>query len=206
MKITNRDISFIICSLTFYSLFQTISCAHDKCEIRELHHHGRTTVCLGHSPNLGKKQLDHFFDCHLGENTKILYLTSQQNLDDSHLGMLANSKQASTIVELNLMRTNVTYDGIVSLWRSKILGSIRDDEPIYERYYNMPVSVIKIEIGHTPALMQYAELLKKGKNIFPLPLSKDFGITYLDYTGGGNSGVVVGFRDIILMNHGKEIK
>ncbi|AIK96903.1 hypothetical protein [Candidatus Odyssella acanthamoebae] len=205
MKIKNINVSFIIGSLTFYGLLTSVGWTHDQCGIKELHHHGRATVCLGYGPQLSKEQLAHFFDEHLEKNTKIMYFNAQENLNDNHLEVLSKSKQAATVIELDLMRTKVTYDGIASLWRSPILGSVRDDEAVYEKYYNLPVSVIKVEIGHTPALKSYKEFLRKGKKIFPLPLRKDFEITYRGYTGE-SSEAVEGFKEIVLLNHGKEIK
>ncbi|MBW8309964.1 MAG: hypothetical protein K0M45_10105 [Candidatus Paracaedibacteraceae bacterium] len=205
MKIKNINVPFIIGSLTFYGLLPSVGWTQDQCGIKELPHHGRATVCLGHSSTLTQAQLDHFFDCHLSTNTKIMYFNAQKNLNDGHLDVLSKSKQAATVIELDLMRTKVTYDGIASLWRSPILGSIRDDEAVYEKYYNLPVSVIKVEIGHTPALKSYKEFLRKGKKIFPFPLRKNFKITYRDYTGEGRE-IVKGFKEIVLLNHGKEIE
>lgn len=115
-------------------------------------------------------------------------------------------RRASTITGVNLSKTGVTYDGIVALWRSPILGKVRDDEPVYENYYNKPVSIIKIEIGHTPALENYKQLLRiKDKKNFPLPLLNPFTIRYLNYTGSSYKEMH-GFKDIIITNHGKEIE
>lgn len=102
------------------------------------------------------------------------------------------------------MGTDVTYDGIAHLWKSKILGSVRDDEPVYDQFYNLQVSVIVIEIGHTPAFKQYQNILQqKQKKIFPLPLLKEFGINNLKYTGENSEEEIIGFKRIIILNHGK---
>ena len=121
-------------------------------------------------------------------------------MNDEKLAILANYSKDLKCKYLNLSNSDVTYDGIVLLWRSKTFGSVSDDEPIYERYYNLQVSVVKIEIKNTPALKQYNELLIKGKKIFPLPLRKNFDIIYFN-----SDEKQIGFKDIILLNCGKVI-
>lgn len=119
-------------------------------------------------------------------------------MNDEKLAILANYSQSGEIKYLNLSNSDITYDGIVSLWRSKTFGGIRYDDPIYERYYNLPVSVIKLEIKNTPALDQYKKFTRQGKNIFPLPLRKDFTIIY-------KNEKQIGFKEIVLLNNGKMI-
>ena len=196
--------------LMFFCINITPTQGHDHCQILDLsdvHHHGRTTVCLAQLSKLTKLQLDHFLTSHLENNTKCLKLNYQINLDDSHLKTLAESKLSGRIIRLDLMGTSVTYDGIALLWKSKTLGSVRDDEAVYDQFYNLQVSVIMIEIGHTPALQQYINVREtKQKRIFPLPLRKEFVIHNLSYAGENSQEDTIGFKKIILLNHGEEIE
>jgi len=117
------------------------------------------------------------------------------------------SKLGGRIVRLNLMGTSVTYDGIALLWKSKYLGSVRDDETVYDQFYNLQASVVMIEIGHTPALQQYKDILQsREKKIFPLPLRKEFEITNLSYAGDSSQEEAMGFKKVILFDHGKKLE
>jgi hypothetical protein len=194
---------YILGSLTYFFI-QNIAFATDYCDFGDVHHHGSKTLCLGHRPDLSTEELNHFFKFHLEENIKYLSLKYQKNLTDKHLKKLAKNPKASSINCLNLSRTSVTYDGIVALWNSKNFGSVRD-EPIYEDYYNKPISIIKIEIGHTPALETYEKLKKnsEGKSIFPLPLRNNFKIYYKDLRS--EEDYLVGLKQIIVTDHKKAI-
>lgn len=205
-NILSMSQKFILMFCLIFNLTHTAYCLDGECDFSDVNHHGPRVLCLGKHPNLKREQLDDFFTYHLKPNTISLDLRCQPNLDDSHLIKLAESPQAAMIAEINLSRTNVTYDGIAALWRSPVLGSHRDDPPLFERYYNLPVSVIKVEIGHTPALETYKDMLSRmGRKIYPFPMREQFNISFwTPYNRFSNPQQ--GFKDVILMDHGEILK
>lgn len=192
--------------LIIFIFSQTYLLASEYCEkVGDIHHHGPQKICLGHRPNLSTSALDHFFKHHLEEDIKYLSLKHQENITDEHLALLSKLPHAASTISLNLKYTSITYDGIAALWQSALFGSSREEIPIYESYYNLPISIIKIEIAHTPALDQYKEYKAKGKQLFPLPLHGEFKINYIHPTTGVKSKKN-GFKQIVLMDHGKPIE
>ncbi|AIL12863.1 hypothetical protein IM40_04005 [Candidatus Paracaedimonas acanthamoebae] len=202
----NRKVKryFRIFLFTFLAVPQNHSFASKHCDLGDIYHHGPKVICLGERPNLSSDQLDHFFEKHFDKNAKILSLRCQEELTDAHLKWLSKLPQTATIIELNLSRTSISYDGIVHLWKSEFLGSVRDEQPIYESYYNTPISVVKVEIGHTKALKQYKKHLKNGKKIFPLPLRNKFEIRYV-HPAIDVEYKEIGLKQILLTDHGEPI-
>ena len=203
---------FLIGLLSF-SLYNSplASCRYD---LGDFHHHSDPKrVCLKHRPDLSEEQLDHFFKRHLESNIKFLDLENQKNLENRHLQMLADSPDAAGIIRLNLKWCKkITYEGIVALLKSPTFGSQREDEaPVYDRRYNKPISIIKVEIGHTRACDQFESCVKpSGKKIFPLPLVDDFNIKYLSssWDSGDSKSyrLKLGLKKIIITDHGEILK
>ncbi len=175
---------------------------HDHCpRIGNFCHHKTSGIaCLRHNQNLSTDDLAHFIKRHLGNDIYKLDLSSQENLDNDILKVLADRKNAGAIQFLNLMSTNAGYSGIVELWNSLTFGSLVADSPTYELHTGVPVSIIEIEIGHTRVYKQY----KKGLFDYPLPLLGDFEITY-GHRGVGEPWKTVGYKQIKLLDHGKEL-
>lgn len=175
-----------------------------------LHHHGPHTICLKQHPNLSEDELDEFFAEYFNrKNILSLNLSHQENLQNSHLDLLSKSVLGKSLRRLNLQGCpNISYEGIVFLWKSPILGSIIDEEPIYESYYNKPISLVTVEIGNTKALNQYQTLVRPdGKQIFPLPLLDKFNISYINLAWANNisSRKEVGFKKLIITNDGTPV-
>ena len=150
------------------------------------------------SKTLSKKDFSHFIKYHLNTKTYQLDLSSQQHLDSNILKDLANSENLGAI--RYLMSTNAGYYGIVELWKSSTFGSLVSDCPTYERHTGTPLATIKIEIGNTRLYEQYQKKLFK----YPLPLLRDFEITF-GHQCLGQPGKTMGYKQIILFDHGKEL-
>lgn len=166
-----------------------------KCKF-DIYHRDKTIACFCRKI-LTHEELLYCIDNCLKENTLSINWTNQSNLNDSHLEKLSQHTNAKRIKYLNLSGTNITYDGLRFLFKSLTFASVRDEDPIYESYYNKPVSVVKIEIKDTPAIKQYMELLEKKKRIFPLPLRSKFTIIYFSNKKEN------GFKQLLLMNNGE---
>jgi len=124
-------------------------------------------------------------------------LSHRDDVDDTYLSKLS----LPTLKRFNLAHTKVTYDGIVTLWRSNNIGKTRYDDALYESYYNLPISLVYVEIKNTPVLEQYHTMIRKnGHKIFPLPLRKDFMIKY-----DRENEEVSGFKKVVLTVDGIEI-
>lgn len=164
------------------------------------HHNIPGVACLRYKKNLSECDLDHFIQEHLGTDIFDLDLSDQENVNDHTIEILAKSKNASAINTLDLMFTDVGYNGIVALWKSETFGSLVSDSPTYERHTGKPVSIIEIEIGHTKLMRQYRKCLFS----YPLPLREEFPITF-GHMGMGKSWQLIGYKQIKLLNHGKEL-
>lgn len=116
-------------------------------------------------------ELHYFIDNCLDFDTTTINYNGQINLNDEHLEKMSKC-------------SNATYDGIRFLWQSLTFGSSRKDSPVYESYYNKAVSIIKLEIKSTLALVQK----------YPSPLKDKFIIHYPH----GNKKT--GFKKIVLLN------
>lgn len=133
------------------------------------------------------------FDCH----KQFIDLSNRDDVDDDFIKQL----NCPITLKLDLSNTKVTYEGIRHLWKSENIGKERHDDPIYEAYYNLPISCVYVEIDNTPALQQYYYFKKDNKVIFPLPLKENFLIEY------DNSDVgQIGFKEIILTVNGVKIE
>lgn len=175
---------------------------HDHCpRIGNFCHHLTSgTACLRHNTKLSKDDLSHFIKCHLGNDIYRLDFSLQDNLNSDTLKVLANTDNAGAIRFLDVMSTNATYNGIVALWNSSTFGSLVADSPTYERHTGVPVSIIEIEIGHTKLYEQY----QSRSFDYPLPLLANFEITY-GHRGIGESWKTKGYKQIKLLDHGKEL-
>lgn len=202
----------LLIGLLSFSLYNSplASCRYD---LGDFHHHSDPKrVCLKHRPDLSKEQLDHFFKRHLEPNIKFLDLENQKNLENQHLQMLADSPCAASIIHLNLKWCKkISYEGIVALLKSPTFGSRRDEEPVYDRRHNKPISIIEVEIGHTHASDQFELCVKpNGKKIFPLPLVGDFNIKYLSSSWDSGDSTShrskLGLKKITITDHGDILK
>jgi len=202
----------LLIGLLSFSLYNSplASCRYD---LGDFHHHSDPKrVCLKHRPDLSEEQLDHFFKRHLESNRKFLDFGIQKNLTNQHLKMLADSPHAASIIRLNLKWCEkISYEGIVALLKSPTFGSRRDEEPVYDRRYNKPISIIEVEIGHTRARDQFELCVKpSGKKIFPLPLVDDFNIKYLSssWDSGDSKGhrSKLGLKRIVITDHDEILK
>ena len=150
---------------------------------------------------LSREQLSNFIDIDLNTNVISVDFSNQKECDNDILSNLANNTQSGAIRSLNFMSTNITYNGIVKLWNSSIIGSLVSDLPTYERYTGVVVSIIEVEIGNTPCYKQYQHKLFK----YPLPLLRDFEITY-GHRCIGEVYNMIGYKQIKLLDHGKELE
>lgn len=116
------------------------------------------------------------------------------------LEILAKSENASAITYLDLSSTRIGYNGIIQLLKSSTFGSLISDSPTYEKHTGVPVSIIKVEIQNTRCYEQYKKKLFK----YPLPLIRDFNITY-GHRLIGKQYKNFGYKQIILLNYGKEL-
>jgi hypothetical protein len=206
MKKINRLLTLLVSSfmlIVSQNALSTEDFAHKYCErIGDFrHHHSSGTACLRYNTEISKKDLFHFISHHLGNDIYKLDMSDQKYLDRSVLGELANSENASAIRYLNLMSTSACYCGIVELWKSSTFGSLVSDSPTYEQYTGTPISIIEIEIGHTKLHKQY----KKRLFAYPLPLLKDFDITF-GHRCIGTPWQSTGYKQIKLLDHGKELE
>ena len=145
----------------------------------------------------------HLIDFHLNTDVSELDFSNQSNIDNNIVTHLAKSENASAIKFLNLMSTNVGYSGIIELLKSDSFGSLVSDYPKYEPHLGMPISTIKIEIGQTRLSEQY----KRGLFTYPLPLIRDFEITYGHRCLGLSQPLKKkGYKQIQLFDHGNELK
>lgn len=150
-----------------------------------------------------KKAFIHFIEKHLGTDIDRLDLSDQGQVDNDILRCLAGTKNAGGIRFLDLMSTNVGYNGIVDLLKSETFGCIINALPTYERQTGLPVSIIEIEIGNTPLYDRYKRKLFN----YPLPFRDDFEITYgHKYLGIGKPWSACGYKQIKLLYCGKELK
>ena len=149
---------------------------------------------------LSNEDFSHLIQYHLNTDIYQLDLSNQEHLDSKVLKDLANSENAGAIRYLNLMSTNASYSGIVALWNSSTFGSLVSDSPTYERHTGVPVSIIEIEIGNTKLYEQYQKKLFN----YPLPLLGNFEITY-GHRCVGKPWKEIGYKQIILLDHGKEL-
>ena len=206
MKKNNKLSIIIICSFMSFvnqNVLSAESLSHKHCEkIGDFcHHHRSGTACLRHNKELSKENLSHFINHHLGTDVYKLDMSNQKYLDSNTLKELADSERASAITYLDLMSTDAGYSGIVALWKSSTFGSFVSDSPVYEEHTGTPLVTIKIEIGHTKLYEQY----KKKLFNYPLPLLKDFEITY-GHRCVGKAWERTGYKKIILLDHGVELK
>lgn len=131
-------------------------------------------------------------------HTKIT-LTNNMHFYSNVLYCLSK-KESGAIHYIDISDTNIGYNGIIAVWKSNYIGSLISDIPTYERHTGTPVSVIKIEIAGSRAYTQYQKQLFK----YPLPLLKDFTITY-GHLCVGNSYDLIGYKQVILLYMGKEL-
>ena len=198
MKIYNAALAvslFLLQPLQGYE-----ECSHYY-NIGNIYHHGDHILCLRKAGELSQEQLTHIFDAHLMHSVMHLELANQPNLTEDHLKQIAGSSCSKRIVSLNLSNCpKIGYNGLLALWKSSYVGSIREDEPIYFRYDNTPISLIKVQIaGCTRAFAQYEGLRKKdGNKIFPLPIRDDFEINYTCPSGGHIVKTVAGYKELVL--------
>jgi hypothetical protein len=164
-------------------------CHHCNCKIVDLK-----------DKTLSKENFSYYIDTILSTNIYHLDLSHQENLDSDVIKELAKSGNASAIRFLNVNSTDVGYAGIYELLRLPTFGRLVNDSPTYHKSLCSPVSIIKIEIGNTRAFRQYEN--KKFK--YPLPLISDFEITY-GHNCLGEPYRVFGYKQIILLDHGKEL-
>lgn len=150
---------------------------------------------------LSKELLMHVFAQYLSTNITSLNLSNQSELDSDIIKILAHDVNASAIIYLNLKNTQVGYAGIVEILKSKTFGTLISDTPIYEKHTGMPIITINIEISNTRALQQFKD--KKFK--YPFPYIRDIEITY-GHNRIGGTYQKFGYRSVVLLNDGKEIK
>jgi len=206
MKRIHRQLILIVSSFMFFMCHDALSTedfSHKYCErIGDFrHHHSSGTACLRYNTELSKEDLSHFINHHLGNDIYKLDMSDQMYLNREVLGDLANSENASAIRYLNLMSTSTAYCGIVELWKSSTFGSLISDSPTYEQYTGTPISIIEIEIGHTTLHKQYQKKLFD----YPLPLLKDYDITY-GHRCVGTPWQRTGYKQIKLLDHGRELE
>lgn len=204
MYAVTRKLVFLL--YVFFNIPEVLSCLDGESIFGDIHHHGPRVLCLRQNPNLEQPKLDHFLLHHIEPHLLVLDLSCQRSLNDNHLQCLAGLPQAETITTLNLENTNVTYEGIAALWRSPSIGRRREDQLVYDNFYNLPLSIVTVEIGNTPAMAFYEEVFNKhGKKIYPLPLRNNFEMVHLNpYTRRYEQRS--GFKKILLTNHGKPIE
>lgn len=166
----------------------------------DIHHHGQSSICLNHMAKLTAEELDDFIYNRICDNVHTLLLGTQSNLNNEHLKILSELPCSKRIKYLNLSNTEVTYDGISYLWNSKNVGSIWTDSPIYDNYYNLPLSIVEVDITNTPAIQQYLKYKNQDKHIFPLPFKGNFEIKQ-----GGSDKIKTGLKQIVLINDDKKI-
>jgi len=147
-----------------------------------------------------KEAIIHLIQSHLDTNVYRLNLGHQDFIDNDVLKEIAASPTTAAINYLNLQSTNVSYNGIVALWNSLSLGSLVSDVPTYERHTGNPIVKISIEVGNTKVIKQHQQKLFT----YPLPLLRDFEITY-GHRGLGESWKMFGLKQIILLNNGVEL-
>ncbi len=130
----------------------------------------------------------------------------QNKDDDFYILELAKSYRHCTIRKFDFSNSTVSYDAIVALWRSDLIGYyLGAGEKLYERSYNKLMSIVFIEIRNSKAYEQYLTHERKRigsnttKKIFPLPYRDKFLID------AGSDGIVSGFKEIILTVEGKPI-
>jgi hypothetical protein len=206
MKKNNKLSIMILCSFMSFVNHNALSAespSHSHCKkIGDFcHNHRSGTACLSHDEKLSTEKLSHFINRHLGTDIYKLDMSSQKYLDSNILKELAGSERASAIKYLDLMSTDAGYCGIVALWKSSTFGSFVSESPTYEEYTGTPLVTIEIEIGHTKLYEQY----KKKLFNYPLPFLKDFDITY-GHRCVGKAWKRTGFKKIILLDHGTELK
>jgi len=129
-------------------------------------------ISLSECPNLPPDQLKNFVrSLNTGEitpvyTTKYLDLSNQIHLTDKHIkylfGPKFKNKYLGWIDHLNLSSTNVTFKSVELLWACKRFG--RRIRGLAEYYHSMPLRMLTVEIGNTPALQSW----------YPLPLLKNF--------------------------------
>lgn len=163
-------------------------------------HHCNSKVINLKDKALSKENLSYYIDNILFTNIYHLDLSHQENLNSDVIKELARSQNAGAIRYLNLSSTDVGYAGINELLRLPTFGSLVRDSPTYHRTLSGPVSTVKIEIGNTRVLRQYEN--KKFK--YPLPLLRDFEITY-GHNCLGEPYKMFGYKEIILLDHGQEL-
>jgi hypothetical protein len=207
-KMQKKHILYTFAAWSFIFLatekgFSTEGINHTHCDVIGdfCHHRISGLACLKHHKGMSQENLKRFIDQHLGTDIIKLNLSKQKNVTDEILKQLAESKRASAIQSLDLMSTSAGYSGIVALWNSSTFGSLVRGSPIYEIHTGKPVSVIKIEVGHTRVIKQYEE----KKFAYPLPLHKDFEIIY-GHKGIGNKWKITGYKQIKLFDHGEELE
>ena len=150
--------------------------------------------------SLSRDSILNYIECDLDTTVVRLDLGHQKQCDNDILLALSNSVNSGALRYINLISTNITYNGLIKLWNSSIIGCLISDVPTYETHTGYPISVIEIEIGNTPLYKQYKD--KKFK--YPLPLLRNFEITY-GYRCMGKPYQLYGYKQIKLLDRGKEL-
>jgi len=150
--------------------------------------------------SLSKDSILNYIECNFNTTVVRLDLGHQNQCDNDILLALSNSVNSGALRYINLISTNISYNGIVKLWNSDIIGCLISDVPTYEKHTGHPISVVEIEIGNTPLYKQY----KNKKFKYPLPLLGNFEITY-GYRCMGEPYQRYGLKQIKLLDCGKEL-
>ena len=143
----------------------------------------------------------HFIQSHLDTNVRSLTFANESFVDNDVLQELTISENSSAIIKLNCYGTGISYNGIVKLWNSMSFGKLSSEYPTYEQYTGKPVVTIEIEVGNTKIIDQH----KLNRFQYPLPLLRDFEITY-GHKCIGEPYNTYGYKKIVLMNNGKELE
>jgi hypothetical protein len=84
----------------------------------------------------------------------------QDKDDDFYITELSKSHQYCNVHKFDFSNTNISYDAIVALWKSDLIGyHVSISDGVYE--YDKLVSVVTIEIQNSKAIEQYHTLKRK---------------------------------------------
>lgn len=158
-------------------------------------------IPISRDKTISKEDFSYYFKNILSTNIYHLDLSEQEDLDSDIIKELAHSENVGAVKFLDVSSTNVGYAGINELLRSSEFGSLVSDTPTYHRTLPGAVHTIKVEIANTKCLEQY----KNKKFKYPLPLIRDFEITY-GHRCMGEPYMKYGYKEIILLENGKELK